>query len=458
VPPPCATDTTLYFVQGYIPAPNNFFAQGGKVISQAARNLQLVDDDDDMTMTPTTTDEMMMQTMAGTGDDDLTESAPVASFKFFKGPGAFNVDKGAVSPFLKNIRSSSLAAGHDPKLNPGLVTMNASATCQICGYEGSQSDVTGQFADSCAFQTDCPKLGGLASDYPGLKPYQLPYVNAFDRNATTSTSIVTAPLSLGCTSSSDVLDSCGLTIADVKAAVVKALGTDCAVINVDQQLESAYPDLQDDLNNINDARLFPEADVTETYILTASTGDETCASTVSNFFGSKDSESDLRAALTPELSPDTILSGLTLDKPTVFVVPTIGTDRASMNAANLKMMETSCGSGVLPCVLVSSEDGGSSGALGYPVVRAGDVLTVSMQNFPNRREVKVDMSSRCSPSETGTPMFSVKSFDDKAGPVVVEFEIKPGTPEGTYSVRGTSQGSLGAAGLGFCSQPFMVKA
>jgi hypothetical protein len=46
----------------------------------------------------------------------------------------------------------------------------------------------------------------------------------------------------------------------------------------------------------------------------------------------KDSESDLRAALTPELSPDTILSGLTLDKPTVFVVPTIGTDRASMNA------------------------------------------------------------------------------------------------------------------------------
>jgi hypothetical protein len=61
VPPPCATDTTLYFVQGYIPAPNNFFAQGGKVISQAARNLQLVDDDDDMTMTPTTTDEMMMQ-------------------------------------------------------------------------------------------------------------------------------------------------------------------------------------------------------------------------------------------------------------------------------------------------------------------------------------------------------------------------------------------------------------
>jgi hypothetical protein len=89
-------------------------------------------------------------------------------------------------------------------------------------------------------------------------------------------------------------------------------------------------------------------------------------------------------------------------------------------------------------------------------VTGGDALTVSLSNFVTKRDVDGILTTRCSDttaSASGTPLFSVKAFDDSQGPVLVETVIPAATPAGTYVVQAASKG-----GRPWCSQPFFVTA
>jgi len=391
-----------------------------------------------------------MESQAGGG------AFPASSFVVLDGQNDFSA--GTPNAFVQAVKDSPLGAVGDNNPQSVYAAINGPVACNPCGFKGNMNkQIVGENAGECALsdeeEADCTlegvKIQGADGTAASLPKWVTQAGNLFNGSSADipliDTQVTTATLKIGCSSGAtgSVPERCVLP-SDLQSVISKALGDDCARVNVEKMNSLKHPELGELALSNTDAS-FAGSELTEVYDLSFTTHDKECAALTTAWV------KDYQPAAFHDALGAVVPADLSVDDSEAAFVTTHVVKGMGLAAASEGVMSSVVGTlagNVVPSVLVSS---GNGGRLALPSFTQGEAGKVVLSGFSTKAPVSLAVTEKCGlPSASDQPIGQF--VPNRKGAVTVPFEVPADLAPKTYSIKATQYG------VSFCTQPFDVAA